>query len=256
MTQRISSEKWAKMADYIDQNMDGYDLIERHGYCLGVKLPDVAAWLEFTEAKGTIAIDIMNHPETPMDGQILEYSYGYSLDAIPTILDVANRYLVECGGFEQAVYLKNHGKRFADYYDDKIRKLIPSRGGANRTYVYVVYEIYYDEQGDTTKVANYGFMHKADAERYLQKLQADQQEGHFAYLRAQKLFLNGKVDRKNATNIWVAPEELCTKAYNYAPQVPIAFSQFKRATDKETMQFIQNVQQIVLDPDSIKGNVS
>lgn len=43
MTQRISSEKWAKMADYIEQNMDGYDLIERHGYCLGVKLPDAAA---------------------------------------------------------------------------------------------------------------------------------------------------------------------------------------------------------------------
>nr|WP_278771779.1 hypothetical protein [Limosilactobacillus mucosae] len=52
MTQRISSEKWAKMADYIEQNMDGYDLIERHGYCLGAKLPDVAAWLEFTETTG------------------------------------------------------------------------------------------------------------------------------------------------------------------------------------------------------------
>lgn len=256
MTKRISSEKWAKMADYIEQNMDGYDLIERHGYCLGVKLPDVAAWLEFTETKGTIAIDIMDHPETPMDGQILEYSFGYSLEAIPTILAVANRYLVECGGFEQAVYQKNHGKRFADYYDDEIRKLIPSRGGSNRTYVYVVYEIFYDEQGDTTKVGSYSFLHKADAEHYLKKLQADQKPNRFAYLRTQKLLLNDQVDRKNVTNIWVDPEVTHANLYNYAPQIPMAFSQFKRASDEGTTKFIHDVQQIVLDPDSIKGRVS
>ena len=68
--------------------------------------------------------------------------------------------------------------------------------------------------------------------------------------------MNDRVDRKNVTNIWVDPEVAHANLYNYAPQVPIAFSPFKRASDEGTTKFIHDVQQIVLDPDSIKGNVS
>ena len=77
-------------------------------------------------------------------------------------------------------------------------------------------------------------MHKADAEHYLKKLQADQKPNRFAYLRTQKLLLNDQVDRKNVTNIWVDPE----------------------VTHANLYKLLHDVQQIAFDPDSIKGRVS